>query len=192
MKIVNKTLWQTAHIKAIIYRVAYDEQVSLKDALFTIKYRRQSKNWKFNYAGGYALYGMPPRVTLSLPEPQFGCDHAELAHVIAHELAHSQNCKHRGMKKTSIYDWAGCWKEHFAWAHEMPLEKQEPIRKPIPTKTAVILKKLDHANAKMIEWNARVKKAQSAYKRWVRRRKYYDGQFAKAAVSAHPLEILNS
>lgn len=182
MKIKNKTRWRTDQLRAIIHRVAKNEMVSLAGAVFTIVKRHQSNRWSPNYAGGCAYYRMPPLVTIKMPDPGYGINKAELAKVIAHELAHCQGVRHNGMPKNGSYRWGGDWKTLYAWADAMPLEAApEPI-KIIPTKQEVIEKKRKHAEGKMEIWHHKMGIAKSRFRKWERKMVYYNRQLEKAAV----------
>ena len=183
MKIINKTNLQTEHFNRIIREVAKREMVDLKDAKFTIIYRRISHNGA--YIGGYAYYGMPPRVTLKIPK-DIPVDKVELAYVIAHELCHSQGLRHKQMKN-AVYSRRYAnkrgldWKQYYQWANELTIEKKAVAVHTNPSKEQIVLGKREKCQRAMYKWEKRVKTSQKHYLKWRRKYMYYEKQLEKAA-----------
>lgn len=181
MKIINKTNFQTEHFNIIIREVAKREMVDLKDAVFTIIYRRGGRLG----IAGYAYYGTPARVTLKIPKDGL-VDKVELAYVIAHELCHTQNLRHTQMKSAAYsrkyaYKHGLDWRQYYLWANDLTIEKKVEVKNN-PSKEQVVIAKRDKCAKAMYKWEKRVQNSQKHYLKWRRKYMYYENQLEKAAV----------
>ena len=182
MKIINKTELRTDQLQHLIKFVAKKEMVDLKDAIFTVIYRRGGRNG----IAGYAYYGQPARVTLKVPK-DYQIDKVELAYVIAHELCHTQGLRHKQMKN-AIYSRRYAnkhnidWRKNYLWAEEFPLEATlVKVVAPVP-KSQIVQQKRDKCKCAMDRWEKRVERSQNCYLKWRRKFMYYEGQLLKAAL----------
>jgi hypothetical protein len=169
VKIINKTQYRTDQISALIRRVAQDELEpgQLAKARVTIIYSR-------GRSLGNCYYGTMrnPRVwmTLKVPRPPAPLDPVIYAKVIAHELGHAKGFKHAdAIMKTNRYGWVDGWKERYAYAAALPIELK-PDR-PKPAVDEQRQKKLSHSLRMVKRWESKVKRAQTALKKWQRRAK---------------------
>ena len=185
MKLRNKTDLKTDQLQHFIREVAKREMVELKDAVFTVVYRRISCHGA--YIGGYAYYGMPPRVTLKVPK-DIHIDRVELAYVVAHELGHSQGLHHNQMRN-AIYSRRYAakhnldWRQHYLYAEEIPLERELlKVAIPVP-KDLVIQQKRDKCLKMVNKWGTKIKRSQNIYKKWKQKTAYYERQLEKAAIT---------
>jgi hypothetical protein len=179
MRVTNSTRWNTKDITRLIYRVAKDELQAgqLKKANIKVKYARKNSTCL-----GDCTYGTPqdPRVnmTLNLKHPGEEIDMVQLAHVIAHELAHSKGIHHRDMGNAR-YGWTDGWREHYSWARAFPvglnpehaekchaekvmLQRADAVIK--AEENAVHWKKMEtHAAAMARKWERRLKRAKTVF-----------------------------
>ena len=88
MKLNNSTCYSTRDLKKIFTRIANQEldPEKAKRVYFDIVYSKGSHS-------GYATVG-GTRSTIRLPKPPFKLDHAQVALVIAHEMAHLRGLTH--------------------------------------------------------------------------------------------------
>lgn len=61
--------------------------------------------------------------------PRETVDKVDLAIVCFHEAAHSRGLDHDSMTGDPRYDRVGNWRELYAWANDLPLEKRKPRMK---------------------------------------------------------------
>lgn len=200
MKLVNKTRWNTADLRAFIGRVAQDElpAAGRKRLHVTVQTTRLPRKT----ARGYAYYGTPEhpgRVTIMLPLPEdatSGLDYIYLATLVAHELAHSRGARHRQINKSAIYDpryAADASREYYAWAMTLPIKPAAPQapRKAIP-KTVAINRKLEACRAKVKQYETKLKRTQTLLRKWNRKVRYYQRQAQAAAPVAQREEPDNA
>jgi len=187
MNLINKTNLRTDQLQHLIKEVAKREMVDLKDAIFTIIYRRGGRNG----IAGYAYYGLPARVTLKVPK-DFQIDKVELAYVISHELCHTQGLRHKQMKN-AIYSRHYAhkhnidWRQHYLWANDLPLEVTlVKVITPIP-KSQIIQQKRDKCKRAMDKWENKVERSQNCYLKWRRKFMYYEAQLLKVALPTNDL-----
>jgi hypothetical protein len=167
MKIVNKTHWRTAHLRAFIQRVALDEiEVPARKALqVTVKYNRQKDQ------GSCSGRASLTRPVITVMVPSQVVDRVDLAHTIAHELAHMRGMKHHQMNRNPQYYRIGNWRERYAWAETMPLERSTPKTRP---KGDVQMQRYQRALASEKRWRTRLKRAQTALKKLRPKLRYYE------------------
>lgn len=158
MKIINKTHWRKDDLRAIFSRVAKEElEPAARKALqISVRYSRGGIT-------GYAWYysnRMVIRVGSKSVDPQ------SLAKVAAHEMAHTRGVRHKDMNCTR-YGYVPGWREFYAWAKDMPIEKR--AAKTAPSRDAKRLKKLDAAAVAVKNWTRKLKLAETKLKLWSRR-----------------------
>jgi hypothetical protein len=182
MRVDNKTKWDSKHIEAFVRRVAVEEYEPARLKLMKIEVRtgkrsRVSQDMYPGYVSGYAYYN---RNFMRLNVPVDTIDRIDLCHVIAHEFAHCRGLKHGAAMNSSRYRRIGNWRERYAWAETVPLERKAEPKKMKPDDNL----KLSHALSKAAEWERKVKAATTHLKRWQRKVKYYDTKMKKAAASS--------
>lgn len=95
------------------------------------------------------------------------------ASVACHEFAHNRGMQHRQMPKQ--YTWAEGWKDYVAWAADMPLEvKTAPERK-----TDAQEQRYSRVLQLKAQWEAKLKRAQTAIKKLRTKERYYERAFAQ-------------
>lgn len=173
MKIINKTHWQTAHLRAFVSRLAAEELNQLqRDRLrITFVYTRRAGS---SYSSGYCIgYREIVKVRLSKHTP----DKIDFAQCIAHELAHARGMHHASMRGDPRYDRMPRTKEIYSWALALPLEARETRKKPKPGPDA----KLKHAQKMLVINERKLKRFTTICKTWRRKVRYYER--AKAAMN---------
>lgn len=185
MKIINKTNLNTKLLGAFIRRVAEFEELTPEDINqlnVRVVYRRRSHNWRDTATTGYAWYNtwsMVLKVVKGvMPEKP------DMAHTIAHELAHCQGLHHGKTMKNKMYGWHKDTAEYWKWAEELPLALNAPEEKPKLAKDALVLKKLEHCQAAVTEWERKARLAKTKQRKWQQKVKYYERQLQKAAAQA--------
>jgi hypothetical protein len=163
----NKTHWRSDHIKAFIVHELRDERPDLckrgAPALkVKVSYTRCAGS---SYSSGCAyLNSNWMNIRLSKHTP----DKVELAHVVAHELAHTRGMSHEKMRGNSRYRRVGSYREIHAWGLELPLERVEKKSKVKP-----VDQKLVHAQKMLKSALTREKRAVTLRKKWAAKVVYY-------------------
>ena len=186
MKIINRTIWRTDHLKAILQKAAEIElePAKRKVLVVTVSYTRG------HYSSGCAyLGGRHATVRIQHPESRSRRIAAQpspeqkqelvihFASVAAHEFAHIRGADHQTM--SAKYKWTGSWREYVAWAADMSLE-------PKPAKAIIkpsIDAKLDHVLAMKAKAVTRVKRATTLLNKWKAKERYYLKAAQKAKQS---------
>lgn len=173
MKIINKTHWQTAHLRAFIQPLAAEELTQKQRAWLriTFVYTRRAGS---TYSSGCAvLNGTTATVRLSKHTP----DKIDLAMVIAHELAHVRGMHHPAMHQDPRYTRQERTKEIYGWALALPLEARKPRQRAIPGAD----EKLEHAEKMLVINERKLKRFTTICKRWRLKVRYYERK--KAAMT---------
>jgi hypothetical protein len=167
MQIVNKTHWRTGHLRAFIQRVALGEiEAPARKALqVTVKYNRQKDQG--SCSGRASL--TQPVITIMVPSQVV--DRVDLAHTIAHELAHTRGMQHHQMNRNPQYYRIGNWRERYAWAETMPLQRSTPKTRP---KGDAQVQRYHRALASEKRWQTKLKRAQTALKKLRAKLRYYE------------------
>jgi hypothetical protein len=175
MKITNKTVWRTDHLKAILQVAAERELEPAKRKVLrvTVSYTRGAHSSGCAYVGGrHATVRIRhPFTTARGRVPLDAAGHDELLHrfasVAVHEFAHIRGMQHATMPAN--YKWHGRWREYVSWVQGMPLEVKAPkvVAKPTPSdKLAQVLVMKRIAET-------RLKRAQTLLKKWKAKERYY-------------------
>ena len=138
MKLSNSTVYSTRDLRKIFVRIAKEELLpeKTKRIRFKIIYSRKGRHSGCAYVGGV-------NGTIRLPKPPHKLDHAQVALVIAHEMAHLRGLEHGAAMHCGRYSWThGDYKAFYAWANEMSIGVQTPAPK---TTVGPANAKLDHA-----------------------------------------------
>jgi hypothetical protein len=165
IQIRNRTHWRTDHIRAFIKRGIRQERADLckKNAFLlrvSIVYNRGGIRHQ-SCSGRAVIGGLWMKIML----PSGGVDRVDMAHTIAHELGHTAGLNHRHMEGCATYSRVGNWRELYAWAETLPLEKEARQTKTRPD-TA---QRLDHARRMLTKALTRERRASTIRKRWERR-----------------------
>jgi len=170
MRITNNTHWNTAQLRAFVVRVAADELEphQRKKLRVTIGYNRQrSEGW----CSGWA-YLRSLAITVNVPSQVV--NRIDLAHVIAHEMAHSRGVTHQDMGKSPHYRRTPGHLEIYAWAADLPLEKKAKVKASRPTPES----RLARIEELTVAWKTRAKRAATRLKTLSRQRRYYEKRAA--------------
>jgi hypothetical protein len=174
MKIINKTHWRSDHIKAIAQRVALDEldPAVRKRFVVTVSYGHRGP-----HVSGWAYYhshGCQVMVGSDQVEPLY------LAHTLAHEMAHARGMTHKQMRGSGRYMWVPGWRDFYAWAKELPVERK--VAKPRPAVAERRLKRLDNAKVLLAHWEVIHKRSATKVRKWRGRVRDLERYIARAAL----------
>lgn len=165
MRIVNKTMWRTDQLRAIVGRVAQDELDPERRRYLEVfvEYRRANA----------CVIGRAPRggYRMKITIERKNVDRALLAHIIAHEMAHIRGLRHSEMRGSVRYDYKEGWREYYAWADQMPLERKQVKQE---LKEDVQLVRYNRVIDRQRAWATKLKRAQTALKKLSRQRRYYE------------------
>ena len=164
MKITNCTHWRSDHLRTFLTTVALEELDSKDRRRLTVEvgYNRGGK--RYHYVSGRA-WRLGTHIKIMVPSGTV--DRVDLALVIAHEMAHLRGIHHRQMIGSSRYRRVGTWREFYAWAEELPLEKQ--AQKSAPSREQRKEGKYQHILKMSQTWQRKVRIAQGRLKTWQRR-----------------------
>lgn len=180
MEIINKTHWETPHLRAFVSPIAAQEltQDQRNRLRLWFTYTRRAGS---SYASGCAvLNGSTATVRLSKHTP----DKIDLAMVIAHELAHVRGMRHPSMKGDPRYDRRDRTGEIYSWALALPLEVREPRQKAKPGPD----RKLEHAEAMLAINERKLKRFTTICKKWRVKVRYYERKTAAMNAAIRPAE----
>jgi len=175
MRIVNHTHWRTRHLKTFVSRICDRELVDSsyrKRLIVTFMYGKAMGNGYDDHVTGRAPYhGFSMIIWL----PKKEIFKQSLAMVIAHEMAHNQGAKHRNLH-TVRYDWVEGWKEEYAWAKALPLEKYQPVQPTQPGPAQKAQGKLANAQVLLKQWETKKKAAINKVQKYKDSVKYYEAR----------------
>lgn len=181
MKITNKTKWRTDHLRRFILRVGRDEldPEKLRVIRVEIGYNR---GVGAGYVTGRAYIG-GTRMRLMLGSR--AVDRCDLAHVIAHEMAHLRGVRHGKDMNCPRYRHMAGMQALYAWAEQMPLEQKSPPKRPTIEQRRE--RRLADAQSKLRAWQRKLKLANTLVKKWQRRvRALERSQALPLAASSSP------
>lgn len=174
MKIANTTHWRGDQILAIARRVADHELEPRHRKHYTIrvKYGRR----------GAGVSGRAPLggYWCSINVGSDSIDTVNLAHTLGHEMAHSRGVTHAQMRGSTRYTYAAGWRDVYAWAKDLPVERK-PV-KPKPSPEAKREARLAHLAAQVERWRRREKLARTKLRLWTRRLKAAERRTQAASV----------
>lgn len=179
MKVENYTHWRTDHLRGFVTRIAQDElePAQRKRLRVVVKYNRQKDR---GFCSGRAVLGGS---WMKVMVPSQVVDRVDLAKVIAHEMAHTRGMRHDQMRGCATYRRVDGYREKYAWATTLPLE-----RKPKPTRPSADDRRaarLAHAQEMLKAWESRKKLATTKVRYWTRRVKAVE-----RTIAAKPEEVL--
>jgi hypothetical protein len=164
MKVENLTHWRTDHLRAFVVRVAAEELDPEVRRHYRVVFGYNRQRGKGGGVSGYAYYGGR---TAHVNVPSDEVDRVNLAHTIAHEMAHSRGMRHRAMRGSRRYTYAEGWRGFYSWAEAMPLE-----RKALPPSLTVndrARRKHMTAEFAAARWRRKANLAKTMLRKWERR-----------------------
>jgi hypothetical protein len=183
MRVSNQTPWRTDHLKAIAKRVAETELDPATRSRFLLRFRLGRQRPSGSCSGRAPIGGS--RIQVNVPPRHV--DHVDLAFVIAHEMAHARGVTHSQMRGSPRYRRLEGTRAIYAWAAEMPLERQLVRAKPTTDERRAV--KLERARAMLAKWQRRQKSAAGYVKRWSARVRRLEGLERLAASAALAKEV---
>lgn len=181
MRVANKTRWDSKPLRKLIARIAEDECES--DKRKRLRVHVVPARQQYGCSGLASLGGSWS--TIRLPTKVVWTEHLQidLCTVIAHELAHNHG--HRGerwMRRSVRYGRPRGEAEReqrralYAWA--LAPEYMMRLREPKPMSTPGDDAKLAKAQARLIDWQRRAKRAANKIRKYTRTVKYYERKLA--------------
>jgi hypothetical protein len=172
VRIDNHTHWRTDHLRAFAVRVAQEELDPGKRRRFvlTVTYGHRGPG-----VSGSASYNSV-QATICVGSDEV--DKANLAHTIAHEMAHTRGMRHPAMRGSRRYSYVEGWQNFYSWANELPLERKlKPVRP---------AKKTTDVDGMVAKWHRRLKLARTMLRKWERRQRRLRARIGKAAGATTP------
>lgn len=179
MKLDNQTHWRSDQILALARRVAEDELDPEKRKHYTVRVR---------YGGRGAATSGHARIGGCSCQVNLGSDAVDvvnLAHTLAHEMAHSRGVEHPAMRGSRRYRYVEGWREFYAWAQAFPIERKAPPAKPTPAARQDA--RLAHARAMLAAWERRAKRAAGRIRKWRTRVRALERRARLAAHGTPPV-----
>jgi len=178
MKVVNKTKYNGRQLRAFITWVSNQEgwepamRKRLSVEVVLARKWHTGEAWKRSY-----------HIEIRIPGSA-RLNKAKLASLIAHELKHLTNRQHipysteRWMRGPGPYGHRDCEK-YWSAAHELPLEVPTPKAKPVATPLSRAQAGLAHAEAKVAEYEVKLRRTENLLKKWRKKARYYEGRVEK-------------
>ena len=190
MKLVNKTRWNSAQVKALIRAVAEKELLTpdnIKRLYVTMKYRKRSRYWDDVAVTGWGTYHAW-NICLKVVRGVTRLDKVQMAKTIAHELAHNQGVRHGGAMRGVDYGWAPGWREKWAWANDFPITLNAEL---VPVQRGsfdAASNEMQHCQKMITLWERKTKLARTKMRKWAVKLKYYEKKMA-AMTPAHEAAV---
>ena len=174
IQLINKTHYRDDHIRAFLARGIKEERSDLcKHGARAMKvyvvYTRRATTSGCAYLNSHWM-----KVRLPKQNP----DRVSFAHTIFHELAHTRGLTHDRMK-CATYGYVNGWRERYAWANELPLERKPAKLKVRPAPDA----KLEHCKRMLKAATTREKRATTLRKKWEAKVRYYTKRIVTREVN---------
>lgn len=171
LKITNNTDWSTRDLRKLALRVAREEEMERHPYALHITFDYQRRG---TYLRGYAYYHSGrSRILLPRGGGNAVVSVVDVAHTMAHEFAHNKGIGHRQMRGNAAYDRNHPkWREVVAWAEQVTVAWDPPTTKERPG----VMAKLAHAEQMAQQWITKVKRAQTALRKWQAKTRYYHKQ----------------
>jgi hypothetical protein len=158
IQIRNETNWRTNHLRAFVVRAArqaFDDDQNLWIRVTFRRVKTTATRAGGGVSGHAAIGGAWCVIDLSNAAP----DREDLAHVLHHEFGHMRGLRHDDMRGAPLWRRIGNWREHFAWALELPLEqKPAACKPPKPTRA----QRIEHEQRKLARWQSKRKRAETS------------------------------
>jgi hypothetical protein len=179
ISIKNETTWRTRDLRRFIVRVVSREFDRGEKPFFTVRVGYNRQKDRGSVSGSAVIGGSSIRILL----PSLVVDRVDLAGVIAHECAHARGLNHKQMRGAARWRRVGNWRELYAWADSLPLEKAAPKVKVRPTGAALASAKIMAITERLKKWAAKKKRAETALKSLKAKLRYYERRAAAMGPS---------
>ena len=181
MIIKNSTPWDTSDIRKLFYRCIKEvEKIEKPDYRFTERRKRftlEILNTEYDCRGRAAINGHWVMIKISKAwtkeETISDENRKKLALLIIHEYYHTIGYKHQDSchyKRDFTAKWL------VDWINEYPIRKKKIILKP---KIDLKQKRYEQALANLKKATTKRKRAETIYKKWLKKVKYYNKQLNK-------------
>lgn len=184
MQIKNKTHWRTDQLKAFASKVAAVELDAGQRKKLTIECVHSRSRGISGCAWRRASL-----IRIRIPRQLERVNKPALAMVLAHEMAHVRGLpggrsSELAMRSSDVYGYRGKYKEHYAWANELPLEQKPPKLKPKIDAATRARDKRERIEQLIRQWETKRKRAETAIKKYRRHLRYYDKRLAAMDADA--------
>jgi hypothetical protein len=180
MRIDNATHWRSDQIRALALKVAETELDPGRVKGFTVRVRYGHRGPS---TSGHAMYHSRS-CQVNVGSDQI--DVVNMAHTLAHEMAHTRGLRHRAMRGSIRYRYVTGWREFYAWAKEFPIEQRaEPVT---PTVVEKRERRVQHAERMAVTWERKARLATARAKRW-RVRARVAQRYIERAAQGPPKEV---
>jgi len=210
VKLINKTVYRTADLKALFYEAARHSPVimdsGVKELIVKVSYARNShggisgrayvgKVWHHHNLCYFMCIMMPATIKIAGDTGHRGVrepfkwtpkEMRKLAWVFIHELMHCAGKEHKDMRGGYFNKWddPAKWgdpdRNDLSWADAFEVRREEP--KPGKSAEKRNAEKLAHAAAMLKKHESDLKRKQNLVKKWKRKVKYYENRDAKLAA----------
>lgn len=161
MKIVNKTKYRTADLRAWLVAAHKAMEAPHEQKTVEIVYGHAGGHWG---RGAYSGYYMK----LTLPGDPSKIRYEYLAHVTEHEIGHNLGLKHGDMDEDLM---RGLGRAP-SWEVGLQLRLRES--KGAMTVDERVAKRADHARKMLDRWDRKIKLAKTMRSKWASKVRYYD------------------
>ncbi len=157
--VFNNQVFCKCNLRAFIRRVALSEiEAPARKALHVVvKYNHQKDQ------GSCSGRATLARSVITIMVPSQVVDRVD--------LAHTRGMQHRQMNRNPQYCRIGDWRQRYAWAEMMPLERSMPKAKP---KADAQMQRYQRALASEKRWLTKLKRAQTALAKLRSKLRYYE------------------
>lgn len=187
MKIINKTRWTTAHLRAFASRVAREELGVSKRRWIVITFEhRRGPRGSYGSSGRAWIGGTHATVRLPSPESMAKLSperqrfsRTDLASCIAHEMAHLRGLDgERDMRSSTRYGRAKGRDRLYAWALYMRLEPKAARTNPKASPAEKAQAKALKIESNITRWEGKKRRADNALRKYRKQLKYYNKRLA--------------
>ena len=182
MRLDNRTDWDGEQLKELVRRVAEVERLTAADtAGMTVRvdYRRRNNRpggWRNDYFRGWSRKGSGV-LRLDCVKGE-AVDKAEAAKAVATAFMEEQGGTWSSRSKD--YGWGEGWRERWAWADALPMERRPELPKERPAPDVKVAEEMQRCLVRIVEWERKQKLAGTKLRVWKARLRRYARKLDKA------------
>lgn len=169
MKILNHTDWDTKQLQRIFKWCLKQEGLTGKLLTIEVVNQKQTRTFPTEFVSGYAYYGSGDfsRNYVRIRIPKGAIHEFSVAGTVLHELAHTRGVKHKEMGRDFYHGKL----DAESYGSEALLQK-----KPAKPKQDIKAIRKAKAEAKVKEYEHKLKRTQTILKKWKKKVKYYQNR----------------